>query len=147
VVPAEESEPQLTSSNEEPEIDLDEELVRRIPRADVDSFRTLRPARTNFEPKKNEVEGISIWRSRLRPITEHVTATGKDFYFACFTLRELLQLGLSVKRMRSIDGPGHCVIPELSIKHLKEPRTAEACDWLATNAALKGPFKTVKRQP
>lgn len=76
--------------------------------------------REAFEPRKDEIDGISVFRlACLRDAEQSLeafTADKRDRYaIAALPLAEIMQLGLTVEPAKIDVVPGHAVLPELNI--------------------------------
>jgi len=106
----------------------DEFLFRRIP-ASVDWFdpNESRVADDAFRPRRHDMDGISLVRSRYCTVEEAARAgarPGKRYYVACLCVADLRKEGFQIKADPLPDNPGHVILPELryEIRRTREAR-------------------------
>jgi hypothetical protein len=80
-----------------------------------------------FEPKKNEIDGISVFRQDcLHSPSDTLAVIAEDkrnrYYIARVAVRELLVMGLTVRPDPISTAPGHAVLPELNINAFNSDR-------------------------
>lgn len=102
-----------------------------------DDERLIRIAPAAFKPKKNEIEGISVFREAcLHSVDQvlEVIAPEKRSRYAIARLKvaDLFALGLSVRPDAIEHVSGHAVIPELSISIM----TDETGKWTEVQKRL-----------
>ncbi len=101
-----------------------ERLLRRIPNAPgyIDEFLIDPISRQAFSPRRDESEGISLYRERFTSAAQ-LAATGKNgnCYVARLVVSDVVALGLTVIPDVQDGLPGHVLIPELnSVLQTKE---------------------------
>ncbi len=102
-----------------------------------------------FKPKKNEIEGISVFREACLDspdqVLEVISPEKRSLYaIARLKVADLLALGLSVKPDPIQRVSGHAVIPELSIS-IQMDETGKWTDMQKRLAVLA--FNSLERLP
>jgi hypothetical protein len=102
----------------------DELLIRLIWKDHYDPNEEVVIQMGAFRPKKNEVDGISVFRAACLKDPEDALAViaeeKRDKYgIVLLPVRELTALGLSVHSARIEEIAGHAVLPELNVDAVK----------------------------
>ena len=96
----------------------DEIVYRRVP-ANVDFYDPVsdRPVQwITFQPNRNDLSGISVWRAKsVQPDEAVQTARrGKSYYLIALKVSDLRRLGAEVVASPEKEGFGHATITSLS---------------------------------
>jgi hypothetical protein len=116
--------------NEDEPVTPDEWVIRLIWSDYYDATLVLPIQPGAFSPRKNETDGISVFRAACVPNPEDVlTVLAEDkrdkYAITLLSVAELTALGLNVKPAKIDLLPGHSVLPELNIVNWK----ADKAHW------------------
>jgi hypothetical protein len=95
-------------------------VYRRVHRTFFNPIAQIAVQFAAFRPNQNDTTGLSVFRAGFSGGPEDVLANlppekAKDYYVARLAVRDLLDLGLTVKPEPVPGGPlGHAVIPQLN---------------------------------
>lgn len=100
-------------------VDDGEFVYRRIHRNQFDGTAEISVQFPAFRPNQNDMDGVSLFRARfLQPADTlaHINESkAKDYYVARIAVRDLRNLGLTLKPDPIPGGPaGHVIVPELN---------------------------------
>ncbi len=125
----------------------DETVLRRIHRSHCQAGLATQVQRVAFEPRRDENDGISVYRERFVSPAQ-VAAAGRkppaEYLVARLNVSDFLDMNLTVVPAPQADLPGHCVITELSWVAFQKDR-AFSKRLQAALAALAG--KAIVYQP
>lgn len=119
----------------------DEVLLRRIPGSQMPNGLLTKRSPTWFKPHpERDISGISLFREAVHQPGDIRPTSGKPFYIARLTAKQIRSLGLEVVARPTNEHRGHAEIPALCSETRGDDRTEEASKRLANLAALSGPY-------
>lgn len=127
-------------------------LFRRIPASAgfFDPNTDACPSPIAFRPTSRDTSGLSLYRSKYKPIEEAAHGReGKHYFVAVLRAGDLRRLGIEISP-RPLEGdPGHCEIAGLTYDNRKTMPFAEWQGLLAEQLCLRieGPFPKVIEKP
>jgi hypothetical protein len=119
----------------------DELLYRRIP-VSMGWYTGGGLSPEAFDPRPDEITGISICRGKYTPIEEAAKGKGKKgYYVAVLRVDDLRRNGIEVVSRPTDNDPGHAELPSLTCRNRLDPETQERKVLLAgLRLRVEGPF-------
>jgi hypothetical protein len=128
-------------SGHEP-VEDDEIIYRRIP-VSMNWYSASGLSPQAFDPRKDEVSGISVYRAKYKSIEEAAKGLGKQgYYVALLRVGDLRAAGIEVAPCPLEGDPGHAELPGLTCHNRMDNEAVERKSLLAAlTLEVKGPFK------
>ena len=127
----------------------DEILYRRIPASQgwYDPDRKQPLAAEAFKPRRDDTDGISLWRATYKSVAEAAAGASRHgYYVASIRAGDLRELGTQPVATPQEMGPGHVSIPVLNYADRHTNRVLEVSRRIATHLCQRvdGPFHAAK---
>lgn len=103
----------------------DETLLRRIHKNHYKSEKQTPVERVAFEPNRNDMDGLSVFRAAFVSPTDLVAGSSDTYYVAKITVAELQRFSPPLSVIPDSDPvqpPGHALIPEANFIRLKNEK-------------------------